>query len=112
MNKTVGEGKSRSTYRDYLESMARQGDPEAVQELADLPPLPHLAAHLWTAFVDLHSTRAVGMGASRLSRLEIHAWEHDEGQRLERWERRAIMAIDAAWVRIVNEDQAKKEAAT
>jgi len=90
--------------------MARQGDPEAVQELADLPPLPPMAAHLWTAFLDLHGTRSVGMGASRLSRLEIHAWEQDEGQRLERWERRAVMAIDAAWVRIVTAETEKKEA--
>lgn len=87
-----------------------QGDPEAAHELATLPALPPLAAHLWTAFLDLHSTRTVGMGVSRLSRLEIHAWEQDEGQQLERWERRAVMAIDAAWVRIVTAETEKKEA--
>lgn len=47
------------------------------------------------------------MGPSRLTRLEIRAWEEDEGQALELWERRAIMAIDAAWVRSTNEQQSK-----
>jgi hypothetical protein len=27
--------------------------------------------------------------------MEIQAWERDEGLRLERWERRALMALDA-----------------
>jgi hypothetical protein len=47
------------------------------------------------------------MGPSRLSRQEIRQWEEDEGHALERWERRAIMAIDAAWVRSTNDHQSK-----
>lgn len=95
----MGEGKLRATHREHLESLAKQGDPEAIQELADQPECPRHGAHLWSWFQDLHQTRtSAGMGPSRLTRLEIHAWEQDEGLTLERWERRTIMQIDAAWV--------------
>lgn len=38
------------------------------------------------------------MGISRIPRTEIQAWERDEGVRLERWERRAILALDEAFI--------------
>ena len=38
------------------------------------------------------------MGPSRLSRLEIRAWEEDEHIRLERWERRALMRLDSVYL--------------
>lgn len=53
-------------------------------------------AHLWAWYADLCQTRqGGGFGPSRLSRLEIQAWERDEGVQLEPWERRALMALDA-----------------
>lgn len=48
------------------------------------------------------------MGVSRLTRREIHEWEADEGQRLERWERRVILEIDAKWVASVTESLTPK----
>lgn len=47
------------------------------------------------------------MGPSRLSRLEIRAWEEDEGRTLSVWERRLIMDIDRAWFVAVSEDLTK-----
>ncbi|MDP3855338.1 hypothetical protein [Phenylobacterium sp.] len=38
------------------------------------------------------------MSICRLTRGDIRAWEEDEGVSLDRWERRAILAIDAAFV--------------
>jgi hypothetical protein len=38
------------------------------------------------------------MGPTRMSRLEVQAWERDQGVSLMAWERRAIIAIDGAWV--------------
>lgn len=74
-------------------------DPEALAELEALPRLPPLAGHVWSYFSDLSRTRqGGGMAISPLSRLEIHAWEEDEGITLERWERRAILSIDAAYL--------------
>lgn len=78
--------------------MAAQGDPESQAELAALPKLPPLGDYLWRWFAELSALRqSTGMGPSRLTRAEIHAWEADEGHALELWERRAIIAIDAAW---------------
>lgn len=82
--------------RVHLESLARQGDPEATWRLANPPPLSPYVAHLWAWYADLCQTRqSGGFGPARLSRLEIQAWERDEGVRLEPWERRALIALDA-----------------
>lgn len=47
------------------------------------------------------------MGPNRLTRLEIQAWERDEGIRLERWERRAILMIDSEHLRVMAEAKPK-----
>ena len=80
-------------------------------ELDALPDLPPAGAHLWGWFLDVHSTRQThGMGPSRLSRLELRAWEEDEiGRRLTHWERRLLMAIDVAWVSITLDQHAKRD---
>lgn len=64
-------------------------------------------AHLWGHYADLAGTRSYGMGPNRLTRLEIQAWEQDEGVMLERWERRAIMALDTEHLRIIAETKPK-----
>jgi hypothetical protein len=38
------------------------------------------------------------MSLCRIPRTEIQAWERDEGVCLHPWERRAILALDAAFV--------------
>lgn len=50
------------------------------------------------------------MAPSRISRLEIQAWERDE-RPLERWERQAIMALDAEQMAIwsANSPDTKKQ---
>ena len=97
-----GEGALRTTRRVNLESQARQGEPDAIAELANIPRLPAGAVHLWKCFQDLHSTRTSnGMSASRLTRAEIRQWESDEHQSLELWERRAVMGVDAEWLSAV-----------
>ena len=74
-----------------------------------MTPLPPLAAHVWAYFTDLSNTRSGGgFGPSRLSRLEVQAWEQDECIRLERWERRAILALDAAFLATVSAQQPKE----
>lgn len=84
-----------------------QGDIEARWRLENPPVLPPLVAHLWAAYVDLASTRTSGMSPNRISRLDIQAWERDEMVTLERWERRALMAIDALHLSIIAENQTK-----
>ena len=101
-----GEGDLKATHRSHLESLAAQGDPEAIHELDNLPELPALASHLWIWWHDLHGTRFNnGMSISRLTRLEIQAWERDGYRTLLPWERQAILEVDAAWVRSVTEPE-------
>jgi hypothetical protein len=51
------------------------------------------------------------MGLSPISRTEIAQWEADEGVVLERWERRAILRIDAAYrdMTTARDDAAEQE---
>lgn len=71
--------------------------------------MPPLAAHLWSYWLQLASTRQPGAnGPSRLTRAEIRLWEEDEGCPLDRWERRAVLALDAAWFRIASEALVKR----
>ena len=78
----------------------------AEAELASVPSLPPLFAHLWAGWVDLCATRPTGgFGLSPLSRLEIQAWEADEGHALEPWERRAVLQLDATYRRINQSDE-------
>ena len=99
-----GEGALRTTKRANWENLARQGDPEACHVLENQPELPRHAAHVWSYFHALHETRPTGgMSVSRLTRQDIRLWQEDEGITLEPWERRAIFAIDALWVRSVSQ---------
>lgn len=74
------------------------GDLNAEAELVGAPKLPPMAAHIWGWWVDLCATRGSGgFGMNPLSRVEIQAWERDEGNLLEPWERRAILKLDATY---------------
>lgn len=91
---------------------AEQGEPDAILELEALPPLPPHGAHLWQWWIELHASRPNnGMGLSPLSRQEIRLWEEDEGRQLLMWERRAILSLDAEWLRITSQQSNKREAA-
>lgn len=93
--------------RDHLAVLARQDDAESKDRLENGPKLPPLAAHLWGHFCDMAQTRTVGMGPNRLTRAEIRQWEEDEGVTLDRWERKAIMAVDAAYLASIALNQKK-----
>ena len=80
------------------------------QQLLDAPDCPPLAKHVWGYFLELSQTRtSSGFGASRLTRQEIHTWEIDEGISLDRWERQAIMRLDAVYIQHCIDEQ-KREA--
>ncbi|MCC7267879.1 MAG: hypothetical protein IT546_11135 [Caulobacteraceae bacterium] len=84
--------------------MARQGDAEAISELEGAPKLPPLASHLWAIFLDLSATRqSTGFGVGRITRHDIRIWEEDEGRQLDRWERRALLRLDAAYLKSMAE---------
>jgi len=88
----------RAPRRAHLEILARNGDADADAELYHGPRLPPLAAHVWGWWADIAQTRGgSGFGPNPLTRVEVRAWEADEGVALDPWERRAIYRLDAAW---------------
>jgi hypothetical protein len=89
------------------------GDLIAKLELESIPAMPPMAGHVWAAFLDLCRTRqSSGMGPGPITRHDIRAWEADEFTALEPWERRAILALDTAWLRSQQPDTQAKEAST
>lgn len=105
-----GEGASRAPRRVHLATLARGGDIEAQWELDNEPQCPPEAAYLWRYFLELDQTRpSNGMGICRLSRLEIRQWERDEAITLQPWERRAILAMDAAFATSTQPDNQPAE---
>jgi len=58
-----------------------------------------LAGHLWIWFVDMNNAeREGGMSVSRITATSMIAWQWATGNTLELWERKALRAVDAAWV--------------
>jgi hypothetical protein len=54
--------------------------------------------HVWNWWADLGKTRGSnGFGPAPLTRHDVRAWEADEGQTLEPWERAAIFALDVIY---------------
>lgn len=83
--------------RDHLGVLWRQSG-ECPKELAEAPPLPELAAHVWTWFLELHVDREYAKGEPRPIRSrEFIDWMTLTGARPAPWEIRAIRAVDAAW---------------
>lgn len=104
-----GSGDLAAPHREHLEALARMGDQGAVYELENIPELPPLAAHIWSAFMDLCRTRqSAGMGPASLSRLEIRLFEQDEGMTFDPWERKLILSVDRAWLASVSAQQGEK----
>lgn len=73
---------------------------EQPELLAEAPELPPLAAHVWMWFCELANERENnGMGVSRITSRNMLDWCWASGNTLELWERRAIRAIDNAFMK-------------
>lgn len=69
-------------------------------------PFPDLLAHIWSAFMELHSARPSGaMGPSVLTYEGIKAWMECTGQWLAPWEVAAVKRLDRVWAKIQGEQQ-------
>lgn len=67
--------------------------------MEDAPILPRGLSLLWGDFIDLHSSRGVGMaGPARITFTDISAWQDVTGTHLEAWEIAAIRAADSAYL--------------
>lgn len=81
-----------------MEAGARQGDPEYILELANLPTIPPLMVSIWRKFRELHRSRSGGFGPAPITDLGVQAWKENTGRRLDPWEWSVIQRIDDVWL--------------
>jgi hypothetical protein len=68
-------------------------------ELAEAPELPDGGSKVWADFQDLHKTRRSGLnGPERIAFADLHSWQIVTRLRLELWEVRAILRLDAEFM--------------
>jgi hypothetical protein len=63
---------------------------------------PYELEHVWSWFKELDSTRLIGMTLGPITHCEITAWADGEGIRLMPFQRRAIRALDVAYINFQN----------
>lgn len=69
-----------------------------------LPEFPHIATHVWDAFMSIHKGRSYGMsGPNPLSWGDIKDWSELNGIRLTPWENEVVKDLDLIWVNSVSE---------
>ena len=96
-----------ATLREMLERVAAVTG-EAPEELNG-PPFPDRYAHVWSAFLEIHTGRSYSSnGPNPLSWADIEAWDRLFKQGLKDWEIRAIKALDLVWLRAMGEDGANE----
>lgn len=105
MSRAVDDGAGgKIAYRVHIQSLARQGDLDALATLAAHPKPPKAAEHVWRYFREIGATRSSnGFGPNPLSRVEIRQWEKDEGIDLAPWERKAILTLDRMYLASLNQ---------
>jgi hypothetical protein len=86
------------TLKDHLTSLWRQSGVCPALEAA--PNLPIGVRHLWTIFLDMHESRASdGFSIAKIKSGDMKDWCWMNGVELELWERKALCAIDKAWIK-------------
>jgi hypothetical protein len=67
------------------------------------PDFPELLDHVWSAFLSLNTSRGQGYsGPLPLNYQEIESWKRLTGSLLSPWEVKAIMRLDAIYLRVVS----------
>lgn len=93
--------------REHLESYQRATG-KVHPTMAEMPPLPDGCGKLWSDFLELHSTRGVGMsGPLRISYSDIDAYQRVRSVSLSPWEVGSIVAADRAYMDVYARDYAK-----
>lgn len=69
------------------------------QRLIDALPVPVGCIQLWADFLDMHGCRGSnGFGPSRITFMDIDAWQRVNGARLTAWELESIRRADNAYL--------------
>ena len=107
MGRRVSGGKGKATEADHLAQVAKQlgKSLEEIEQRNSDALFPDLAAHLWTAFLELHDGRTYGMsGPNPISYDIIKAWCDITGIQLSPWEIGTIKALDNLWIKTTSEE--------
>ena len=97
-----------STLREHLVARWKMTGEEP-RELAEAPPIPGLAVHVWRYFADMDQFRgSSGFGPNPLSPSDILGWSQLTRTPLQDWEIRAVKRLDVAYLSVTvagdNED--------
>lgn len=96
LNQRQGDG---CTLREHLQSAWKMTG-VMPRQLAEAPPLPDLAAHVWVYFAELSRFRGSnGFGPNPITPTGIKHWCWLAGTKLDPWEIRAIALLDEAYLR-------------
>ncbi len=92
----------------HLEAAWRQSGVKP-ETLAEAPLLPPACEGLWRGFLELHACRCSGgMGPSRITYMDIDAYQRVTGMKFDPWELEAIRQTDAAILSDHEERRAKE----
>lgn len=96
MSEVQGDG---APLLEHVKALAAAGDEEEIERLQRVAYPPDGAGEVWSIFGDLSLGRgSTGMGPAALGYRDIEAWQNVTGDRLEAWERRAVLAVDKAFL--------------
>ena len=99
LDKPSGSG---ATEREHLEQVERQTG-RKIKTLEPTKDFPVLVSHVWSAFVALSNSRAVGMsGPNALTYTEIKSWMELTETPLRAWEIEAIKRLDVVYLGVIN----------
>lgn len=87
-----------STLLDHLQASWRRTK-QMPQKLAEAPELPGSCAPLWEDFLSLHESRGTaGLGAARITFVDMDAWQRVTGKTLSPWDVEVIRKTDDMWL--------------
>jgi len=89
------------TLREHLEQVERQTG-KTLEELQG-PEFPFPLSNIWSAFIDLSSTRGQGFsGPLHITYNEIKAYMELTGTELRPWEVEVIKGLDRVYMKVAN----------
>lgn len=89
-----------TTYRDHLETAARQSVRARLElEALEAAPLPEAAAPVWDWFIAISERKSQsGFGPSLITWLDLRAWREESGVYVSTHEREWIFELDRLYL--------------
>lgn len=98
--------KDGKTLREHLEAAQRFTKKVPGQLIG--PELPDECTHWWEWWSELNSCRQCGMSANPISWSDIYSWSQLTKTTIDKWDAKAIRAIDAEFMAVAAKQNASK----